>query len=64
MEKVVTQPRHQCRTVIRQRAAPNPPSRSPQDINVIANKYFRMLSANVPAASGFGVAFLLGLRYG
>lgn len=35
-----------------------------QDINVIANRGFKMLSANVPAASGFGVAFLLGLNYG
>ncbi len=36
----------------------------PQDINKLANRGFKMLSANVPAASGFGVAFLLGLNYG
>jgi len=35
-----------------------------KDINKLANRGFKMLSANVPAASGFGVAFLLGLNYG
>lgn len=35
-----------------------------KDLNVIANRVLRMLGANVPAASGFGIAFLLGLQYG
>jgi len=35
-----------------------------QDLNTLANRGFSMLSANMPAASGFGVAFLFGLRYG
>jgi uncharacterized membrane protein (Fun14 family) len=35
-----------------------------KDLNALGNKVLKMLSANVPSATAFSIAFLIGLTYG